>query len=513
MERLLTVITCIVLGLTAFGQNPIYENLPVGKYAVGFKIITITDSSRVAKPAYNYLGEKNTGDLSRKITIHLWYPAEANSGKATLTYGDYCYNHLLTATDEVIGADLKNAQIRGRRTGAEGWFGKATDEAWKQLTESKMLARTDAVPRKEKFPLLIGMLRPLSTTVTNEMLASNGYVVAMVKGGATGSFSQALAEIPDMQHVLTYLRKNEIGDFNYTGAFGFSGSGFAQVLFTMYDYRIRALADIESGLYMEGLFQILSTSDYYDPSKLRVPFLHIFSRDLSKQEKYIDEFEKKTKFCKRYRLLLNQPALHHWDFASEGYTSCVVLKNRGAAQTNIQRSFETASVYLLNFFNAELKGDAGSRTFLSAKPTLAKVLPALWDVTTLPASKPAPDKDEFEYIIRAKGIREALAIVHSALVNDSATNVVQGFILNTLGYTFLNEKKYEEAIGVFTLNIELHPNEANFFDSLAEGYEASGDKENMQKISQEVRRILSRKTSLTEAEKSLEATAERRLKS
>ena len=42
-----------------------------------------------------------------------------------------------------------------------------------------MLAQADAEPEKEKFPLLIGMLRPLSTSVTNEMLASNGYVVAM----------------------------------------------------------------------------------------------------------------------------------------------------------------------------------------------------------------------------------------------------------------------------------------------------------------------------------------------
>jgi tetratricopeptide (TPR) repeat protein len=513
MPRLLTIIACIFWSVTGFAQNPIYENLPVGKYAVGFKVITITDSSRAGRPAYNYLGEKNKGDLSKKITIHLWYPAEANSAKTTLTYGDYCYSHLLTATDEVISADLKNAQIRGRRTGAEGWFGKATDEAWKQLIETKMLARTDATQRKEKFPLLIGMLRPLSTTITNEMLASNGYVIAMIKSGATGSFSQAaLADIPDMQYALTYLGKKGIADIQTLGAFGFSGSGFAQVLFTMYDYRVRALADLESGIYMEGLFQALSLSNYYDPSKLRVPFLHIFSRDLSKQEKYIDEFEKKAKFSKRYRLLLNQPALHHWDFAAEGYTSCVVLKNRGDAQTNIQRSFETASVYLLNFFNAELKGDTGSRTFLSARPVLPNISPSLWDVSTLSASKPAPDKDEFEYVIRTKGIREALAIVHTSLANDSATNLVQGFALNTLGYTFLNEKKYEEAIGVFTLNIELHPEEANFFDSLAEAYEIAGDHENKKKMSGKVMQILNKKATLSDAEKSLKDTAERRAK-
>jgi tetratricopeptide (TPR) repeat protein len=513
MRRLLIVLTCIIHGLIAFAQSPIYGHLPVGKYAVGFKIITLTDSSRVTKAAYDYLGEKNTGDLFKKITIHLWYPAEANTGKAAFTYGDYCYSHLLTATGDVISADQKNAQIRGKRTGTEGWFGKATDEAWKELIEAKMLARPDAVPRKEKFPLLVGTLRPLSTTITNEMLASNGYVVAMIRSGITGSFSQAaLSEIPDMQYAMAYLKKNAIADMNNIGVYGFSGSGFTPVLFGMYDYRVRALADIESGIYMEGLFQGISASNYYDPSKLKVPFLHIFSRDLSKQEKYIEEFEKKAKFSRRYRLLLNQAALHHWDFAAEGYTACVVLKNRGEAQDNIRHSFETASVYLLNFFNAELKGDVAAQNFISVKPSLPGISPALWDITMLPASKPAPDKDEFEYIIRKKGINEALTIVKNALANDSATNLLQGFALNTLGYTFLNEKKYQEAIGVFKFNTELHPDEANFFDSLAEGYEVSGDNENKKKSSAMVMEVLNKKATLTEAEKSLKQTAETRLK-
>jgi len=50
----------------------------------------------------------------------------------------------------------------------------------------------DAAPLKDKFPLLIGMLRPLSTIITNELLASNGYVVAMIKGDNTSSFAATM---------------------------------------------------------------------------------------------------------------------------------------------------------------------------------------------------------------------------------------------------------------------------------------------------------------------------------
>ncbi|MDX1943559.1 MAG: hypothetical protein SFU99_23535, partial [Saprospiraceae bacterium] len=286
---------------------------------------------------------------------------------------------------------------------------------------------------------------------------------------------------------------------------------FIPVLFGMYDYRIKALADIESGIYMEGLHQDLSASNYYKPSKLQIPFLHIFSRDLSKQETHLNEFENKAKFSKRYRLLLNQPALHHWDFASEGYTSCVILKNRGATQNNIKQSFEIASIYLLNFFNAELKADPQAKIFLSAKPSIPKTSSTLWDITTLQAVKPAPDQEAFEYIIKEKGIEVALETARNTIQNDSSTNLLQGFVLNNLGYTYLNEKKYKEAIGVFTLNAEWHRDNAGWVDSLAEAYEVTGDKANMKKISQLVLDLLNQKTTLTDGEKALKQENERRI--
>ena len=364
------------MALVAFNRslaqtNQVYEKLPIGKYTVGFKIITLTDDTRIEKPEYNYLGEKNDGDRRKKISIHLWYPARANTGTKKLLFEDYCYNNLLKTTDEVIAVSQKEAQVNGRRRSVEGWFGKTTDDNWKRLLQATMLARADADPVNEKFPLLIGMLRPLSTAVTNEMLASNGYVVAMIQQSNFSSFAESTLEaIPDMRFAIAHLEKNAGIDMGRIGTFGFSGSGFSQVLFAMSDYRIKAVADIESGIYMDGLFQGFSASNYYRPSKLRAPFLHIFSNDLSKQEKFISEFETKAKFAKRYRLLLNQPALHHWDFATEGYTACIFLNNRGEKKDNTRQSFEIASAYLVNFFNAELKKEPKAISFLSSKPVL-----------------------------------------------------------------------------------------------------------------------------------------------
>ncbi|MFN8346685.1 MAG: hypothetical protein U0X91_16910 [Spirosomataceae bacterium] len=512
MKRLFCFFSLLVSAFAQAQTSPLYTHLPVGKYPVGFKIVTFTDESRVIKPEFNYLGEKNEGDRYKKVTIHLWYPAKAHTGKNTLTYGDYCYNDLLTSSSEVIPPDRKNNKLTGSKSSVERWFGKPTEEAWKQLIDTPMLAQMEATPVNNKFPLLIGTLRPLSTSITNEVLASNGYVVAMVKDSDADSFAEgALSDIPDMQQAIAYLVKNTSADAAKIGVFGFSGSGFSPVLFSMNDSRIKAVADIESGIYMEGLFQNFSASNFYNPRKLRIPFLHIFSRDLSKQEKYIDEFEKKTAFSKRYRLLLNQPKLHHWDFAAEGYTSCLVLKNRGEAQRLIQQSFELANLYLLHFFNAELKGEGQSQAFLATKTALPTVQSNLWDITLLTPVKPAPTLTELEYIIGKKGIQEALNIANATLKNDSASNLYVGYMVNGLGYSFLHKHQYEEAIGIFKLNTELHPEDPNFFDSLAEGYEGKGDTENVKRVSNLVLALLLKKTTLNDSEKALKENAEKRL--
>jgi predicted alpha/beta superfamily hydrolase len=50
-------------------------------------------------------------------------------------------------------------------------------------------------------------------------------------------------------------------------------------------------------------------------------------------------------------------------------------------------------------------------------------------------------------------------------------------LLNQVGYQLLNRKTYDRAINIFTLNLKLHPNSPNTYDSLAEGYLTMGDKE------------------------------------
>ena len=152
-----------------------------------------------------------------------------------------------------------------------------------------------------------------------------------------------------------------------------------------------------------------------------------------------------------------------------------------------------------------------AKTFLTSKPTLSNTQSSLWDITTYAASKPAPAKDDFDYIVKTKGFDEAISIAKNTIKNDTLTDLYTWYVFNGMGYGFLNEKKYKEAISIFKLNTELHPNDANLFDSLAEAYELSGDKERMKTTSVAVIEMLDKKGSLSDFEKGLKANAEKRL--
>jgi CubicO group peptidase (beta-lactamase class C family) len=95
-------------------------------------------------------------------------------------------------------------------------------------------------------------------------------------------------------------------------------------------------------------------------------------------------------------------------------------------------------------------------------------------------------------------------ILIKALINESAEKAIADYRkrreaapdhrlnesqMNSLGYDLLRARKINEAIAVFRLNTEDFPQSANVWDSLAEGYEVSGDKESALKYYRKVLEI------------------------
>ncbi len=74
-----------------------------------------------------------------------------------------------------------------------------------------------------------------------------------------------------------------------------------------------------------------------------------------------------------------------------------------------------------------------------------------------------------------QGIDEAMKMFPELKEKYPADKVERG--INSLGYSFLNAERYDEAIALFKLNVENFPNSANVYDSLAEAYMKSGNNE------------------------------------
>ena len=95
-----------------------------------------------------------------------------------------------------------------------------------------------------------------------------------------------------------------------------------------------------------------------------------------------------------------------------------------------------------------------------------------------------PTQEVFFDMIKEKGVKAA------AKKYDTWIKQLPGWIIfgenamNYLGYQYLSEKNYKEAIGIFDLLVKAYPEAWNAWDSRAEGYMRSGDYESALKYYQ-----------------------------
>jgi len=73
--------TFLLYSLILFAPEHIWDNLDKGNYKVGFKVLSLYDSTRTI----------NEGKSIRPVQISIWYPAQVSNNPQTLSYKDYFY--------------------------------------------------------------------------------------------------------------------------------------------------------------------------------------------------------------------------------------------------------------------------------------------------------------------------------------------------------------------------------------------------------------------------------------
>jgi hypothetical protein len=480
----------------ADSRSPLHGTLAQGGYDVGFTRIQMADATRPSGPKRAGDGGADA-DRSRKLDVHVWYPARRGSAIAPMTFADAMAAHLAGQP----APDLSRREADVRRFMAQ--FGAIADDSWARLKQTPLLARPDAPAAGGRFPLIIGSLRPLSTSVTNEYLASHGYVVAMVDGEETPApadpGSGLDVEYRDMEFAIPELRKRPDVDRAALAALGFSGSGFSQVLLAMRHPDVDAVCDLESAIFDDRMMYPLFRGWGYETSALRVPFLHTYSVPLSRRENRIADFEA-MRYSTRYRYLVDAPGIHHWDFATEGMAASAVLGIRGPNGPALQQAFEMTNRYVLQFFNAYVKHDREAVAFLRRDPQANGAAAGLVSVREYPAIQPAPTLEAVEEIVRARGINAAVREMDAARAIDPEAPVFREASLNRLGYRLLRGQKMAESIVIFRKVVDLFPGSSNAYDSLSEALEAAGERAQSVAIAQKGLEVLARQD-LTEEQK------------
>ena len=205
---------------------------------------------------------------------------------------------------------------------------------------------------------------------------------------------------------------------------------------------------ISKVLCMERVYgRLFSSSDYYDVSKLRVPFLHIYGKYLGMRDVSFDEFYRTKIFAPVSFTAEPVRGLHHWDVATEGRASAMVLHNRGQLERGVKASFELANIYLLNFFNAVVE----KRTKCTKDPGYKNhALPATMircgAIRQYPALKPPPDKLQFEELIKRKGIDEAIELARDFRKVDSTADFISENGLNHLAQILQEKNNLKDGI-------------------------------------------------------------------
>ena len=106
---------------------------------------------------------------------------------------------------------------------------------------------------------------------------------------------------------------------------------------------------------------------------------------------------------------------------------------------------------------------------------MKSVLGILYDKLFNPPKKSVAD--ELFATILEKGIAPALGFYRETREKHSDEYSLVESEMNVIGYEFLNQKKYDEAVAVLKLNVEAFPKSSNAFDSLGEAYMLEGERD------------------------------------
>lgn len=477
MIRLLLIIFILFQTNLLLGQTSLKEiDLINGNHVIGFRHYTTADSTRTYKRLYDW----NNKTIPRPIPVSIWYPAnEKSTGKKPLNVLDY----MVILKEEEEWEYLPNEQILN-------WFYYQNTTANQHHLKEETNAYPEVEPAGGKFPVIVYAPSYQASSIENfafcEYLASHGYIVISSPSRGTenrylegGTPKDMETQARDIEFLVREVQKLPNANPDQIGTIGFSFGGLSNVLSQMRNENIKAIVSLDGSIKYQ--YSTLKKSPFFNIEKFDVPFIHMAQKDIPEQVLKEDniavelntnfEFYDSISNSKAYKLKFHN--LTHSYFSTLG----VLFQQRDPRQDKsdpeIMESYNLVSRYTLNFLNAFLKNDGDALKFLENN-TLQK------DLLTRHVKEPQAHKfnfNDFNELASINNYTNLKELYNSTITQFPSLELPEGK-LNNLGLQLVfNPKTSSQGINVFLLATNLYPNSANLFDSLAEAYLFTGDRE------------------------------------
>jgi len=449
-----------------------------GPHAVGLKVVQQYDYSRTYRGAIDELGKPATGERARPVQTLVWYPAEKSS-KAPMTLGDYT---ALRATETDFDHPIPDSDL------------KEINAGYGQTLKDKMWAVRDARMEGGRFPVVIYAPSFSNVAWENldlcEYLASNGYVVIASPDmgqwtrGMTGDVAGVEAQAEDISFLIGYAHTLADTDMSEIAVGGFSWGGISNLFAAARDSRVKALFALDGSMrYFPRIVQDAGVH----PENMTLPLLYFTQGEITVEEQETNFAPNPdhapnvlNKWTHGDLITVHMMGLTHGEFSSTFQRDANFWKGF-EAKADYSRAdgitgYAWVARYTDAFLDAYLKHDAGALAFLKKTPAENGVPAHVLAVKFRAAAGMPATFDSFRQQLNEKGWDHA-AEIYAAMQKDDPKFKLEEGAVNEWGYQLILDNHLPEAVTVFKLNVSLHPDSGNAYDSLAEAYMRSGQKD------------------------------------
>jgi dienelactone hydrolase len=447
--------------------------LEPGAHKVGLRVEDHVDLSRPGMPVPQAPGDAPPPAPGRRVRVYLWYPAANAAASEPMRFDRY----VELARDD-LGPEWQGIRDLPLARGC-------SEARWNALLAERTATIEAASPASGPFPLVlvaqgIHYENPITHAIHCEHLASHGYVVATCPLVGTRSPVVSLdlvdleTEARDLEFVLSVCRRNGSTDAGRIGLLGFDLGGMAALLLAMRNDDVDALATMDAGILYTRFPDIPRQSPHYDVERMRIPWVHMtqarFVAGLDPEEDS-DSLFRTAEYSDRRLLLFD--GVQHQDFTS--YTLYApdrpVAAYWGEDWRPSRPAHETICRSVRGFFDWTLKGNDAGRAILDREPaddTLEESRPT----RLARKARPAPiSMAHLARIVLQDGGKSAARLALEQRKSNPAASIFEESRLNGLGYQLLYFwERPQDALEIFKLAAELHPDSSNVWDSLGEAH-------------------------------------------